>query len=187
MTFRDFTLKDGQVHSRRHYDSRELAAAAVTRCGDLLRRLRAAEARSNLLRLLRAGEARSEHVLAGLPPFWVALGLPAEFPAAPGNDLFFCVGAPGHSAFQFNLLLDAGTERTAGLWGLVTALGISYGGAIPAGTTHAGLEETAVPLYNERPLLATALLPVAGAEPHTVLVAADFATCFAAAWLLAGD
>ena len=42
-------------------------------------------------------------------------------------------------------------------------------------------------LGEERPLLATALLPVAGAEPHTVLVAADFATCFAAAWLLAGD
>jgi hypothetical protein len=172
MIFHDYTLMAGRVHSRRRWDTRALSPEALDVCAGLLERL-------------RAGEAQVEHGQEGLPPFWVGLGLSKQFPEALGYELFFCVGGRNQEAFQYNVVIHHHTDPGPGLWGLTTALAISFGGERPEGLTAHSLEETVAPLYHERPLLETALLPLAGLDLKVVTVAADFATCFAATWLLA--
>ncbi len=171
MIFRDVTIGNGAVQSRRVVDSRELSANAVDLCKSLLSRL-------------RAGEPEVEHGVEGLPPFSVRLGMPEEFKPAAGNALVFCVGAPGQTPFQFNCLVQKDTEQTPALYGITTILGVSLQGR---GMAVTALSEIVAPLYEERPIVVATVLPIAGVDEEPIMVAADFATCFAAAWLLKGD
>ena len=166
MIFHDLTLVAGRVHSRRQQDTRELSTSAVEECRGYLRQL-------------KAGERLVSVDFPGLD-FAVRLGLPEQYPAAPGNDPFFCVGAVGSVPFQYNLVLPADVPAAAARWGLTTLLGLSLADAM----SPAELEERVEPLRDLAPLLATALVPLAGLTPHLVMVASDFATCFAAALLL---
>lgn len=176
MTFRDYTMMDGRIHSRRTWDTRELDQGAVRRCAEMLRDL-------------QRGAREVPHGIAGLPPFTARLGLPSPpWPQAPGNELFFLAGAPGEEAFQFNLVLHRDTPREPACWGAATLLAISSAGfREPGQWTESEIEEMVGPLYDDRPLLATALMPswapTNAAALEVVRVAADFSTCFAAAWL----
>lgn len=169
MQFTDVTLEAGRVRSRRRYDSRDLAPGAV-------------EVAAGMLRALRLGAQEVPHGIPGMVEFTVRRGLAAPWPQVASNRLLFTVGAPGLPPFQFNALLRADTPEAEGCEALTTVLAISLAGGI---MTPTELEETARPLWEERPLLATALLPQPGATPERVHIAADFATCFAAAWLAA--
>lgn len=167
MTFADLTLIAGRVHSRRLQDTAALLPEAIEQCRGYLGRL-------------KTGERLVEVDFPGLD-FAVRLGLPEHFPPAPGNDRFFCVGAVGSVPFQYNLVLPVGVPAEAAQYGLTTAFAVSlYDEAM---MTAAELEEMVEPLRAEAPLLATALLPLPDLAPPLIIVASDFCTCFAAAWL----
>jgi len=170
MIFRDVTISGGAVLSRRVVDARELAAPAVSLCAGLLSRL-------------RSGALEIPHGVEGLPTFTVRLGMPAGYGEAPGNRLIFCVGAPGETAFQYNCVIHETTEPEPGIYGIASILGVS--GA--HGMTATALAEIVMPLYEERPIVVATVLPTPGADPERVMIAADFATCFAAAWLEEGQ
>jgi hypothetical protein len=171
MIFKDWTIVAGRVSSRQTVDSRELEAWAVEHCGVMLRRL-------------RGGTPEAHHHIDGMPPFTARLGLPPEIPRAPGADLFFCVGAPGEDPFQYNLLIRQTTDREQALWAMSTLFGVSFAVLGPRGMTAEEMEEMLPPLYEERPILLSTVLPVASAEPRAIFIAADFAKCMAAAMLL---
>jgi hypothetical protein len=168
MTFHDFTLLGGRVRSERLYDTGDLVPQAVQLAGRMLRRSR------------RRGEWVG-HGQEELPPFELLAGLEPEYPQRGAEHLFCVRAVPGVPAFQINCVLTAAAPEESALYGLGTVLTVSRGGP-PGGFEPLEFEEVARPLYESRPVLATALLPLA--DPETIRVAADFATCVAAAWLL---
>lgn len=180
MKFHDLTVLAGRVHSRRTQDSTALDPGAV-------------EVARGMLRRLRGGETEVAHGVEGIPDFRVALGLPmfSDTPgldprlqvrvAAPGR--FFCVRDPrSELAWQVNLVLpggDLGAREAVDRRAVATLLGISQaeaGGSDSVPTMEA--------IWQARPVLATTLLDMPLGGPELVAVAADFATCFAAAMLL---
>lgn len=177
MIFRDVTLSCGAVRQRQLVDTRELTQPAVELAGDILAEIRTG--------LASRGPGMSI-VSIGDVTFGVALGMPPQFGKSPGNRLCFCATAPDEFPFQFNALIHAGSDREEALWAISTLLGISLSHGGERNWTAARLQETAEPLFEERPILLSTVLPVPGATPERIILCADFSKCFAAAWLLEG-
>lgn len=170
MIFRDYTIVNAHIHSRRTYDTRDLAPSAVETCR----------------RMLRLCQDRIEvpHGIEGMPAFTVRLGLPPSFSQA-GAECMFTVQEPGRIPFQYNALLRNSTEWGDAVYGVTTVLALSYGGGqIPGDDLDTvEIERKVRPFYDARPSLLTALLPTCD-DVDVIRIAADFSTCFAAAWLL---
>ena len=173
MTFNDFTLHAGAIRSRRTRDTDELAPWAVDHC------------RIMLLRLLQDG-GQVEHGVDGLPCFAVSLNVPPAFIEALGEqveapDRIFCIQQPGRDPFQINLVLPP-EPAPIDSFAAATLLGISLLGQAGRDPPPDALERIQE-ILSARPVLATALIPTT-VDPHTIMIAADFSTCFAAAMLL---
>lgn len=172
MIFRDYTLQDCGIRSRREHDSLQLGREAVALCADLLRRL-------------RGGELRLPHGVDGLPAFDVMLGLDAPFDVYTAPGRFFQVALPEQPPFQHNLVLPSTSCYTTDRRAIVTMLGVSAIGALDSRRLQEA-DTVATDILSSRPCLVTALLlgqMLCPEDAFAVSVAADFSTCFAAAML----
>lgn len=187
MKFNDITLDGGAIYSRRRHDTTATVQPAIDTC-------------RRMLKELRSGELETTHGIDGLPPFFVSLGVPDDVHSELGERVehrgrIFCVRYPtSDRPFQINLVLPDGSRdadpenpgEDGYAAGTVAALSAAF-----AGKEHEGevLENTVREIFKARPVLATALDPTAfktaSADAiETIQIAADFATCFAAALLL---
>lgn len=171
MTFNDFTLLGGSIKSRRQHDTDQLAQPAILDC-------------QTMLKQLRRGDLFVQHGISDLPRFGVSLGLPPELAQKMGRDRlegnFFCVGETPDALFQMNLVLS---KTDLEMEPVATMMGLSLVGGITKAGNPQEQMKTMQTLFNSAPCLITALMPVM-VSIETVQVAADFATCFAAAMLL---
>lgn len=168
MQFLAYTLRRGRVESRRRHNTDSLVPAGILIGQHMLHQLR------------QQPGAMLE--IPQLPQLAVRLRMPPQFGDQPCYAQMFTVEVVGRGPLLFNAVLEPRTDDETAVAAISTMVGLSFG-ADGLQMTAAEFEEMVGPLSETRPLLATVQLPVL-IDARTVERAREFATVFAAAWLL---